>query len=90
MRKCIRLFSVNSPVTNFHLLDRHPKGNAADVLDEYHDQRGPDDVPADDEEGTDDLEPDLLAVASDGTTGVGDTERRATLCCGPETCEVES
>jgi hypothetical protein len=59
-------------------------------LDETHDQRGPDDIPADDEESADDLKPDLLAVASDGTTGVGDTESGAALCCSPETCKVES
>ena len=64
---------------------RHPQRDAADVLDEAHDQRGRDDVPADDEEGAEDLETDLAAVAGDGAAGVGETEGGAALFCGPET-----
>ncbi len=73
-------------VPNGAHLVRHPQRHATHVLDEDHDERGHDDVPADDEEGADDLEADLAAVTCDGAAGVGDTEGFAAFDGGPETC----
>jgi hypothetical protein len=41
-------------VAGKELLFGHAEGYAADVFDEAHDEGGPDDVPADDEESADD------------------------------------
>lgn len=86
--KRIRLLAVDGEVANLEHLVRHAQRDAADVLDEDHDERGPDDVPADDEEGAHDLEADLSAVAGYGAAGVGDAEGGAAFGCGPETCVV--
>ena len=83
--KGIGLLAVDGVVADFAHFVRHAQGHAADVLDEAHDERGPNDVPADDEEGADDLQPDLSAVASDGAAGVGETKGRAAFFGCPET-----
>ena len=83
--KRVGFLAVDGVVADFAHFVRHAEGHAADVLDEDHDERGPDDVPADDEEGADDLEADLPAVACDGAAGVGEAEGGAALFCGPET-----
>ena len=86
----VGLLAVDGVVADLEHLVRHAQRDAADELDEHHDERRPDDVPADDEEGADDLEPDLLAVAGDGAAGVGDAEGGAAFGGGPETWRVES
>jgi hypothetical protein len=63
VRKRVRLFSVHGVVANLAGGVGHAERDAQDVLDEDHDEGRPDDVPANDEECADDLEPDLLAVA---------------------------
>lgn len=65
--KGVRLFAMHGVVANLARGVGHAERDAQDVLDEDHDERGPDDVPADDEEGADDLEPHLPAVAVNGT-----------------------
>jgi hypothetical protein len=70
----VRHLLVNRKVANLARGIAHAQRNAENVSDEDHDQRRPNDVPADDEKGPDDLEPDLFAVAVDGTTGVGQSE----------------
>lgn len=86
--KCIWLLAVDGIVANLAHLVRHAEGHAANVLDETHDEGGPDDVPADDEEGADDLEADLATVAGDGAARVGDAEGEAAFLSGPETCDL--
>ncbi len=83
--KGVGFLAVDGVVANLAHFVRHAQGDAADVLDEAHDEGGPDDVPADDEEGADDLEADLAAVAGDGAAGVGEAEGRAAFFGGPET-----
>ena len=85
--KGVGFLAVDGVVADFAHFVRHAQGHAADVLDEDHDQGRPDDVPADDEEGADDLQADLSAVARDGTARVGQTEGGATLFRCPETWE---
>ena len=51
----VGFFAVDGKVTFSELVLGHTQGDTADVLDENHDQRSPDDVPADDEQSTDDL-----------------------------------
>ena len=87
--KGVRFFAVDGVVADFAHLVRHAEGHAADVLDEAHDEGGPDDVPADDEEGADDLEADLAAVAGDGAAGVGDAEGGAAFLGCPETWKMD-
>jgi len=69
------------------LLIGHAQRNAEGVFDEHHDKRGPDEVPADDEKRTDDLEPDLLAIPSDGTSKRCDRECSSTTLGGKDTSE---
>lgn len=69
---------MDSIITNLTGSIRHPQRYAQNVLDEEHDERRPYDIPADDEEGPDDLEPDLLAIAIDGAARVGEAEGCAT------------
>ena len=83
--KGVGFLAVDGVVADFAHFVRHAQGHAADVLDEAHDERGPDNVPADDEEGADDLQPDLSAVARDGAAGVGEAEGRAAFFGCPET-----
>ncbi len=83
--KCVGFFTVNGEIADLELLVGHAERDAADVFDECHDEGCPDDVPADDEKGTDNLETDLTAIASDGTSRVGDTKGSAALFGGPET-----
>jgi hypothetical protein len=64
MRKSIWLLAMNSIVADCELLRRHAQIHTADILDEEHDQRCPDDVPANDEQGANYLQPDLPGVAS--------------------------
>ena len=47
--KSVWLLAVDSVVTDFQHLVGHSQRHAADVFDETHDQRSPDNVPADDE-----------------------------------------
>lgn len=82
--KRVRFLAVDGEVANLAHFVRHAQGHAADVLDEDHDEGRPDDVPADGEEGADDLEADLAAVARDGAAGVREAEGRAAFFCGPE------
>ena len=81
----VRFLAVDGVVADFAHFVRHAEGDAADVFDEHHDERGPDYVPADDEEGAHDLETDLAAVACDGAAGVGEAKGRAAFFRGPET-----
>ena len=80
----VRHLMVNGVVTNLARRFAHPQRDPENVSDEDHDQRRPDDVPADDEKSADDLEPDLLAIAVDGTARVGQTERCAAGRSGEE------
>lgn len=82
--KGVGFLAVDGEVADFAHFVRHAQGDAAHVFDEDHDEGGPDDVPTDGEEGADDLEPDLAAVACDGAAGVGETEGGAAFLCGPE------
>ena len=82
--KGVGLFAVDGVVADFAHFVRHAEGHAADVFDEDHDEGGPDDVPADNKEGADDLEADLSPVAGDGTARVGDTEGSAAFLGRPE------
>lgn len=61
--KGVWLLAVDGVITNLEMFLRHAEWDTEDILDEDHDQGGPDDVPADDEESADYLEPDLLAIA---------------------------
>ena len=81
----VRLLAVDGVVADFKLLVGHAEGDAADVFDEAHDEGGPDNVPADNKESSDDLETDLAAIAGNRTSGVGDTKSSAALLRGPET-----
>lgn len=83
--KGVGFLAVDGVVADFAHFVRHAQGHAADVFDKGHDEGGPGDVPADDEEGADDLEADLAAVACDGAARVGDAEGGAAFLCGPET-----
>ena len=82
--KRIRFLPVDRIIADFAHFVRHAQGDAADVFDEDHDEGGPDYVPADGEEGADDLEADLAAVACDGAAGVREAEGGAAFFCGPE------
>lgn len=84
----VGFFAVDGVVADFAHFVRHAQGHAADVFDEDHDQGRPDDVPADGEEGADDLKADLAAVAGDGAAGVGETEGRAAFLRCPETWKM--
>jgi hypothetical protein len=75
---------MNRIVANLARGIAHAQRNAENVPDEEHDQRRPDDVPADNEKSADDLKPDLLAIAIDGTTRVGQAEGCAAGGCGEE------
>ena len=86
MRERVRFLAVDGPVADFEFLVAHAQRHAADVFDEDHDQGGPHQIPADNEERADDLQPDLLAVAGDGAAGVGEAEGGAAFGGGPETC----
>ena len=83
--KGIGFLAVDGVVANFAHFVRHAQGHAADVFDEDHDEGGPDDVPADGEEGADDLEADLSTVTGDGAARVGEAESGAAFFGGPET-----
>jgi hypothetical protein len=67
-------FAVDRIVACQQLGFGHPQWDSQHVLDEAHDERGPHDVPADDEERAVELHVDLLSVALDGAAGVGDAE----------------
>ena len=75
---------MNGIIADLAQLICHAQGHAADVFDEHHDEGSPDDVPANDEEGADDLETDLAAVARDCSAWVGDAESRAAFFRSPE------
>jgi hypothetical protein len=75
---------MDSIVANLACGIAHAERNAQHILDEEHDERRPDDVPADDEEGADDLQPDLLAVAFDGSARVGESKGLAAFDCGKQ------
>ena len=81
----VGFFAVDGIIAYFAHLVGHPKGHAADELDEYHDKGCPDDVPANDEECTDDLKTNLATIACNGTAGVSDTESLAAFHGCPET-----
>lgn len=80
----VSLLSVDPVVSDGHGVGGHPKRDAQDELDEEEDDGGPCQVPSDDKEGADDLEPDLSTIASDGSTGVRHAERSATLHSGED------
>ena len=85
MGKGVGFFAVDGKVADFEHLVRHAQRDPTDILDENHDQGGPHDVPADDEQSADDLEPDLLPVPCNGAARVGDTKGGAALCSCPKT-----
>ena len=86
--KGVGFLAVDGVVADLAHLVRHAQGHPAHVFDEAHDEGCPDDVPADDKEGTDDLQADLAAVAGDGAAGVGETKGRAAFFRGPETWKM--
>ena len=88
--KGIGFFAVHRIIPDLAQLIRHAQGHAADVFDEDHDEGGPEDVPADDEKGADDLETDLTAVARDCSAWIGDAESRTAFFCGPEIWKGQS
>jgi len=75
----IRRLAVDRIITSQQLRLAHPQRDAQHVLDETHDERCPDHVPCDDEQGAVELEVHLLAVALDGAAGVGEAEGGAAL-----------
>lgn len=77
--KRIRLLAVDRIVADPAHLVCHAQGHAADVFYEDHDEGGPDDVPADDEERAPNTE------RADGV-GEGEPERDEDHPC----CEVHS
>ena len=83
--KCVWFLTVNSVVADFAHFVRHAEGDPADVFDEAHDERCPDDVPADDEKSANDLETDLAAVTGDGAARIGDAKGSAAFFGSPET-----
>jgi hypothetical protein len=83
--KRVRLFAMYSVVANLAGRVRHAQRDAQYVLDEQHNERRPHNVPADDEQGRDDLNPDLAAVAVNGTAWIGKAKSRATFGRGEET-----
>lgn len=85
--KGVGLFLVNCIITDHALLIGHSKRNAHDVFDEEHDEGGPDDVPAYNEESTNNLEPYLLAIPINGTTGRSNSERSGTSLSGKNTSQ---
>jgi len=84
VRKRVGHLMVNGIISNLTRGIAHAQRNTEDVPDKEHDQRCPDDVPADDEKGADDLQPDLLAVAGDGSAGVGQAEGCAAGGCSKD------
>ena len=83
--KSVWLLAVDSIVTNLQHLVGHSQRHTADEFDETHDQRGPDNVPTDDEESADNLETNLSAIAKNSTARVGDTESSTAFGSRPET-----
>ena len=81
----VGLLAVDGVVADLEHLVGHAQRDAAYKLDEDHDERRPHEVPADDEQRADDLQPNLLAVAGDGAAGVADAEGGAAFGGGPET-----
>jgi len=71
--------AVNFGVTDHELLVAVTEWDAHDVFDEEANSGCPEQIPADDEEEADDLQPDLSAVAVDGSTGVNSAEGLAAL-----------
>jgi len=67
--ECISGLAVDGIVTNYQVLFGHPERNSAHILNEKADQAGPDNIPANDEEGTGKLPADLFTVAGNTTTG---------------------
>ena len=86
VRKGIRFLSVDGVITDLQLLLSHTKWHAKDVFDEAQDERGPDDVPADDEQPTDDLKPDLSAISINSATWVAVAEGSNAIDCREDTC----
>lgn len=84
LEKAVRRLAVNRVVADEHVVLGHAKRDSADVLDEQHDQARPDQVPANDEEGANNLDPDLSTVVVNGTTGVCETESQATFTSGKD------
>lgn len=82
--KDIGLFPVDGIVALEEVLLAHAQGDTQDVLDKQQDQAGPDQVPADDEEGAGQLVAELDAVAGDGAAGVGEAEGGTPVDGGPE------
>lgn len=78
---------MNGVVTQQHVLLTHAQRYTAYILDEEHDERGPDGVPADDEESADDLQPDLLAIAVDGAAGICVAKASHAVNGGKEACQ---
>jgi len=79
--------AVDRGIAEQHVLLAHAQRYAADVLDEEHDEGRPDGVPANDEQGADDLQPDLLAVAVDCSSWVGIAEPSDAVNGGEDTGE---
>ena len=85
--EAVGFLAVDGVVADEELFVGHAQGDAADVFDEAQNQRGPNEIPADDEEGADDLQPDLFAVAVDGAARVGQAEGRAGVGVGEDSHE---
>lgn len=70
VKETVRTLTMDGVVAQQHILFAHAQWDAQHIFDEKHDERGPDGVPADDEESTNNLQPNLLAIAVDSTTWV--------------------
>lgn len=85
--KGVGLFLVHSIVTDNALLVGHAERDAEDELDKGHNGRSPEDVPANDKESTDDLDPDLASIIVDSTTCRGNAKGAGTTLGGKYTGE---
>jgi hypothetical protein len=81
----VGFFLVNGVITDHALLVGHAKRNAKYKLDKGHDGRSPENVPADDEEGSHNLDPHLTTVSSNGTTVGSSSESVGTSGDGENT-----
>lgn len=87
VKEAVRTLTVDGVVTQQHIRLAHAQRHAAHVLDEEHDERGPDGVPADDEESADYLQPDLLAIAVDSAARIRVAETGHAVHGGKKSCQ---
>ena len=81
---------MNGVIADEELFLRHPERHAADILDKVEDDTSHEDVEGDDEEEADDLDPDLVAVALDTTSVLGDAGERGGAVDGGEDTSEEA